>query len=170
MNFSGWPLILAGLLLACLASFGWAMRNFFSRPAGDTRGMKLISTCGTAFAVLHLGGILWTPAIGSYRAPAAATLYVCALGLFYWALRTNAAKPLSAAFSPDVPVHLMEHGPYRLVRHPFYSSYLLTWTAGTIATAWFWLLPTVAVMVVVYVRAARMEEEDRKSTRLNSSH
>src|SRR6266436_3865895 len=67
MNFSGWPLILAGLLLACLASFGWAMRNFFSRPAGNTRGMKLISTCGTAFAVLHLSGILWTPAIGSYR-------------------------------------------------------------------------------------------------------
>ncbi len=53
----------------------------------------------------------------------------------------------------------MEHGPYRFVRHPFYCSYLLAWAAGFVATAQTWLLPTVAVMLVIYVRAAKLEEE-----------
>jgi protein-S-isoprenylcysteine O-methyltransferase Ste14 len=43
-------------------------------------------------------------------------------------------------------------GPYRFVRHPFYCSYLLTW-------AEFRLLPTVTIMLIIYTRAAKLEEE-----------
>ena len=50
-------------------------------------------------------------------------------------------------------------GPYRFVRHPFYCSYLLTWAAGVVASAQFWLLPTVAIMLIIYTRAAKLEEE-----------
>jgi protein-S-isoprenylcysteine O-methyltransferase Ste14 len=62
---------------------------------------------------------------------------------------------------PEAPLcaHLVEGGPYRLLRHPFYCSYLLAWTAGIAATGRWWLIPTVLVMLAIYVRAARMEED-----------
>jgi protein-S-isoprenylcysteine O-methyltransferase Ste14 len=154
---SSW--VAAGLLLCCLGSFLWAMLNFFSRPARATNGMKVISACGIAFASLHLGAILLVPRWIPARAIIADSFYICALGLFWWAILINYRQPLSAAFSPDIPVHLMQDGPYRFIRHPFYCSYLLTWAAGVVASGRISLLPTVAVMFIIYLRAARLEEE-----------
>src|SRR5713101_2744289 len=126
MTLVVWRLVSTGLLLVCLASFGWGMRKVFSRPAGATAGMKVIRICGAAFAALHLGAILLTPDVTSGQARAAACLYLWALGLFWWAIRINSSCPLSASFSPDTPQHLVERGPYRVIRHPLYCSYLLT--------------------------------------------
>jgi protein-S-isoprenylcysteine O-methyltransferase Ste14 len=159
MILSAWSVLCAVLLVACLASFRWGMLKFFSQPAGLTTGMKVISVCGAVFAILHLAAILLAPAIPANRGATGGFLYVLALGLFWWAIRANSPRPLSAAFSPDSPQHLVERGPYRWMRHPFYCSYLLTWLAGVIASGMIWLIPTVVVMLAIYVRAARMEEE-----------
>ena len=35
----------------------------------------------------------------------------------------------------DTPASLNQSGPYRFVRHPFYTSYSLTWLAAAVATA-----------------------------------
>jgi len=161
---------LVGLLLACLLSFGWGMQKFFARPAGSTRGMKIISIFGAGFAVMHLAAILLNPAASSAQAILAAAFYLCALGLFWWSIRVNSSKPLSAAFSPDSPEHLVKQGPYRVIRHPFYCSYLLMWTAGIVATGRLWLVPTLVVMLVVYARAARLEEAKFTRSGLASSY
>jgi protein-S-isoprenylcysteine O-methyltransferase Ste14 len=158
MSLSVSSILLAALLIACLGSFRWGMLKFFSQPAGATTGMKVISICGAASALLHLAAIVLTPAIPASQALAGALVYLCALGLFWWAISTNSRRPLSAAFSPDSPEHLVERGPYRLIRHPFYCSYLLAWGAGIVATGRLWLIPTFAVMLLIYLRAARLEE------------
>ena len=150
-------LSLATLLLLCLASFSWAMRNFFTRPTGTTPGMKAIAVCGVLFALLHLFAILFS-SISLAGGIAAALLYSASLGLFWWAIRTSLHRPLSASFSLDCPAHLVQDGPYRFIRHPLYCSYLLTWTAACIASARLFLLPTVAAMAAIYVVAARAEE------------
>jgi len=159
MPLSPWQWITALLLLACLTSFAWAMRNFFAQPAGKTIGMKIVGASGAVFAALHFVAIFSRDNITPERGCVGALLYLWSLGLFWWAIRTNSTARLSAAFSPDVPVHLVEDGPYQFIRHPFYCSYILAWAAGTIATARWWLLPTVAVMIVIYWRAASIEEE-----------
>jgi protein-S-isoprenylcysteine O-methyltransferase Ste14 len=159
MPLSGWQWLSAILLLSCLTSFAWGMRNFFVQPQGSTTGMKIISSCGVVFAALHFVAIFLPNSVTSERAWVAALLYLWSLGLFWWAIRTNSATRLSAAFSTDVPVHLVEDGPYRFIRHPFYCAYVLTWSAGTIATARWWLLPTLVVMVIIYWKAAKIEEE-----------
>ena len=79
--------------------------------------------------------------------------------MFWWAIKASTAGNLSAIFSPDAPARLVEEGPYRFIRHPLYCSYILTWTAGLIATAQPWLLVTVLVMAVIYLRAAIQEEQ-----------
>jgi protein-S-isoprenylcysteine O-methyltransferase Ste14 len=147
------------LLAACLASFGWAMRKFFVQPAGLTAGMQLIKICGIAFGILHLAAIAATPRIATVRGISGAALYLCALVLFWCAIRTSLRHPLSAAFSPDLPNHLVAQGPYKIIRHPLYCSYLLCWLAGWMATGRLWLAPTIAVMFVIYLIAAAEEEK-----------
>ncbi|MGB6944042.1 MAG: isoprenylcysteine carboxylmethyltransferase family protein [Bryobacteraceae bacterium] len=168
MTASAWqwisaPLLLGLLLVGCLASFGWAMRRFFVQPAGLTPGMRLIKVCGIVFGLLHLTAIAATPDVNGVRGISGAALYVAALGLFWWAIKTNLHQPLSAAFSPDLPAHLTAHGPYRMIRHPLYCSYLMCWLAGWVATGRWWLAPTIAIMIVLYMRAAA--EEERKFAR-----
>ena len=170
MMLSVWSMVLSVLLLVCLGSFRWGMSHFFSRPAGRTVGMKVINACGTLFAALHLSAVLTTPAVTPQRGWAAVLLYLWALGLYFWAIRTNSKIPLSAAFSPDSPRHLVDRGPYRFIRHPFYSSYLLTWAAGFLATGQLWLGPTLAIMLLVYLKAARMEEQKFTSSPLASRY
>ena len=153
-----WQCVLEILLLACLISFAWAMRAFFVQPAGTTKGMRLTGTCGTISAVLHLVAIPMTKTIPMNRAVIAGVLYIAALALFWWAISANRKMPLSAIFSPDLPVHIVVHGPYRYIRHPLYTSYLTVWLAGWIATFAWWLLPTIAVMAAVYIRASSAEE------------
>jgi protein-S-isoprenylcysteine O-methyltransferase Ste14 len=149
----------AALLAFCVASFGWGVRNFFTRPVGLTGRMKWISGCSAAFAILHLFAILFGSNLTLDRSAAGSALYVCSAGLFWWAIRTSLGKPLSAAFSPDAPVHLVRTGPYRFIRHPLYTSYVLTWAAGCVVTAQWWLLPTAVMMLVIYFVASSAEEE-----------
>ncbi|HEV2418939.1 MAG TPA: methyltransferase [Terriglobia bacterium] len=120
--------------------------------------MKVITVCGYTFAALHLGAILLAQGVSPERFWLAAFIYAAGLALYWWAIAINRARRLSAAFSGDVPTHLVEDGPYRLIRHPFYCSYLLVWTAGVIGSGRLWLLATVAVMLGLYLRAAYIEE------------
>jgi protein-S-isoprenylcysteine O-methyltransferase Ste14 len=152
------PALSAVLLLASLASFQWGMRKFFTQPAGDNAGLKLIRISGSTFALLHLAAIAVTPRVAPWQVLGGACLYLSGMGLFWWAIRVNRDQPLSAAFSPDYPLHLVQQGPYRLVRHPLYCAYLLAWTAGIAATGRLWLIPTALAMGIVYARAAGMEE------------
>jgi protein-S-isoprenylcysteine O-methyltransferase Ste14 len=92
------------------------------------------------------------------------------LMLFWWAIKTNRENRLSAAFSSDLPSQLVDRGPYRFIRHPFYTSYLLTWVAGIPASGQAWLLVTVAVMFTIYFKAARMEEEKFRRSDLSENY
>ena len=159
MALSGWQWLTALLLASGLASFAWGMRKFFVQPSGSTSGMKLISGCGFAFAALHFVAILLPDGVTAERGSVAALLYIWSMGLFWWAIRTNSTVRLSAAFSDDVPVHLVQEGPYQFIRHPFYCAYMLAWVAGAVATARWWLIPTLVVMAVIYWKAAACEEE-----------
>jgi protein-S-isoprenylcysteine O-methyltransferase Ste14 len=170
MASSVWQGLLTILFLLCFGSFAWGMRRFFQQPAGAVPGMKLISFCGLVFSILHLIAILLASSAGTRWRTTGAALYLCSLLLFWWALSSNRKKPLSAAFSPDAPSHLVQHGPYRFIRHPFYTSYLLAWTAGVFAAANLWLIPTVLVMLVIYLRAARFEEAKFSATALGPEY
>jgi protein-S-isoprenylcysteine O-methyltransferase Ste14 len=170
MMASAWQWTSASLLIACLASFGWAMRGFFVQPAGLTTGMKVIKAFGIMFGVLHLAAILATLKVTVLHGVSGAVLYLCSLGLFWWAINASLKKPLSAAFSPDLPGHLVAHGPYKIIRHPLYCSYLLCWLAGWVATGRLWLAPSVGVMFVIYFMAAAEEEKKFMRSHLSDAY
>jgi len=162
-------LCLTALLAGCFLSFAWGMRYFFRHPANGSSGMKIIQACGTVFALLQLAAVLLY--FQSLTAGiVAALLYVASLALFWSTIRANRAIPLSAAFLDDLPVHLNDRGPYRYIRHPFYTSYLLAWLAGVVAVRSLWLAPTAIVMLAIYWKASQTEENKFARSNLAASY
>lgn len=162
--------LLAVLLLACLGSFTWAMRSFFVKPDRMTPGLTITLLAGVVFAVSHFFVILRSHDLHPIAVGAGIALYLLALAVFWWAISAHRAKPLAACFSEDEELHLVQHGPYRFVRHPFYSSYLLAWLAGGVATLNPWLLGTFAAMLILYLVAATGEEKKFATSSLASQY
>ena len=153
-------LVLILMLLACLASFTWATQKFFVRQKHTTLGLRITFGGALLFGVLHLVVLCRMPEMKPVLIVVAVFLYSLALMIFWSAIKANRGEPLSACFSENEPLHLVRHGPYRILRHPFYVSYLLTWLSGAVATLNLWLALSFLAMCGLYVKAAR--EEERK--------
>lgn len=149
-------LLLIACAVAAFASFTWAARRHFRRDGPAPPGMVLI-------AVISLAGFAWF----SWRIltgrlapawPVGVALFIASFGLFSWAVSATRATRPTLAFSPDQPRMLIRHGPYRYIRHPFYSAYVIFWTGTALATSGWAAWCLAAVIWAVYLVAARREE------------
>lgn len=145
-------------MLACFGSFTWAIKRFFRVEGQQGGGMKAISALGTVFVLIHAASLVYfgTPWTGT--AAAALGIYATSFLVFWSTVRANRQAPLTLAYTEDEPQHLVTRGPYRWVRHPFYTSYTLAWIAGCLASSFWPLGATVVVMFALYYRAATHEE------------
>ena len=157
--FLGW------LLIACQA---WSVKYHFNiqqMPAGA----KIISALVILFAVLltYLSFNDDQPAPAQY---VGLLLLLGSLVLFWRTIKESRKAKLLAAFDENLPHGLLTTGPYRYVRHPFYSSYMLHWAGWAIA-AWHLLaLVPVVAMVTTYWIAARDEESKFARTELSDAY
>jgi hypothetical protein len=106
----------AGLLVGCLASFTWACPDSSRNRLGSTGGKRVISVWGAMCGIQHLFVILFISNLTAERSLAGSVLYIGSAGLFWWAIKTSLSIPLSAAFSPDLPTHLVANGPCRMMK------------------------------------------------------
>jgi protein-S-isoprenylcysteine O-methyltransferase Ste14 len=148
-------LVLFGALL-CFGSFSWAFKSHFRSTGAVPPGMKLISLlsllCFVAFTIrLAQHGI-------SMHGAAGLLCFAASLALFAWTINATRRTPPTMAFDTDEPDFLLQHGPYRYVRHPFYVSYVIFWigTAAAISGILGWAVPL--LMLAVYQHAASREE------------
>jgi protein-S-isoprenylcysteine O-methyltransferase Ste14 len=162
----GAVLLAAGFV--CFAAFCWGVKAHFRRTERIPPGTQLIAVLSVAgFGLFVLRMVLcrlgpdWSGALA---------LFVLSAGLFAWTAGATRQTPPTLAFDTDQPAFLLRHGPYRLVRHPFYLSYLLFWTGTAMAFAgvWPWLTP--AVMTAVYLRAAMLEERKFRCSSLAAAY
>ena len=158
-SFLGW------LLIACQA---WSVKYHFNvekMPAGA----KLISSLVILFGILlvYLAFTFEQPtsaqAVGSI-------LLSASLVLFWRTIAESRKAKLLAAFDENLPHGLLTTGPYRYVRHPFYTSYILHWTGWAIATWNLWAIVPVVTMVTTYWVAARDEEAKFSRTDLSQAY
>lgn len=150
--------ILIFTAICCFSGYVWSIKKFFTRPQGVPSGMRAISTLGGIFSLLHVLMLGFRVSATGFRI-AGIILYLCAMVVFWLAISANSQKPLSLAYSGDKPGHLVQHGIYHYVRHPFYTSYSLAWLAGVVGSKTLWLLPTLLIMVYLYFCSARQEEQ-----------
>ena len=150
------------LAVATIGSYLWSVKFHFESGALEA-GAKLISI------MVLTGAIVFSALTWALAQPLTIQLLGCllqslSLVLFWVTIRETRNAKLLAAFTDKNPGSLVISGPYRHVRHPFYSSYLLFWFGWAIATANLWSLALFAIMCVIYWRAAVQEEEKFSNT------
>lgn len=157
---------LAALVVTALALLA-GVRFAFLRPAGRHR-YRASRVSGAILATEALA--IASAPVPFGRAAAALAVLAGALALFSWAAWTNRTRKLGLAFAGVVPEHVQTRGPYGLVRHPFYTSYLLTFLGGAIAAGTAWLVPAVVAGALTYWRAARGEEAAFEQSKLAGAY
>jgi len=157
---------LAALVLVGVA-FLAGVRLVFERPRGGHRYRA--SRVSAAVLLVEAVAIAAAP-VPPGRALVAGGVLAAALGLFAWAAWTNRDRKLGLAFAGRVSAHVQTEGPYRLVRHPFYASYLLAFAGGAVAAWMPWVVPALAAGALSYWRAAREEEEGFLASGLAESY
>lgn len=141
----------------CFASFGWAMAGHF-RPSGRPPGITFVTA---ALGAIFTGQHLWALYEGPVRLPGSGTLLYCASAvLFWWAIRVTRGRGFGVIHQAHCPQSIVAAGPYRMIRHPFYASYLLAWIAGFVATASPALALAAPMMGALYLHAALREEKE----------
>lgn len=141
---------------ACFACFTWGTVRHFVRKDKEWSGTSAISF----LSLSGFGFFLWRVLFRSLSPMwlMACVLFAISLGLWCWALATTRATPPTLAFTGDEPHFILNVGPYRWIRHPFYTAYLLFWTGTAAATQGILGWAVVLILGAVYFVAARHEE------------
>lgn len=150
--------IVAIASLVAVGQFTWAMRYHFEIDKVPL-GVKMITSISFIACCLNLYLLFM-------REQPAAVLVIGLLlallssALFVAAVRASREARLRFVFEGELSKSILKAGPYRRIRHPFYTSYLILWAGWALATwSWWAVLPLVA-LAALYVVAARQEEHN----------
>jgi protein-S-isoprenylcysteine O-methyltransferase Ste14 len=154
--------VISAVSIGVLAQYAWSLTAHFTSPKMPD-GAKVISLA------VALTGLLYMLALWAFSQPAAAqiaglSVQILSIALFWWAISASKKARLRFAFDKESPASLLQDGPYRHVRHPFYTSYILFWAGWAIAVWTLWAVLPLALLIGVYVRAARDEESNFAAT------
>ena len=152
-------LVIFLVAIGVLISHNWAMRSHF---VGNSHFFQMrfhIFLFLFNMSILTMVGLsrpshVWAEMIGL------GAMLLCNV-LFWWAIKETAHAKLASYFNDDRTPHcLIQTGPFALIRHPFYASYILFWMGWSIAV---WhpasLIPAIT-MLVYYIKAIKDDEAD----------
>ena len=158
MTTSPFNLIIGSFALLLFAMFALGVKTVFRNPGGQGYGYVLLKVGAIATAFSLVVSVVRARPVHMIVGSLSLFVLMISLLLFRWTVATVRRAPLSLAFSPDAPTTLMDDGPYRWVRHPFYLSYLLGYVGSFIAAPNAVSLGCIVLMAGIYVWAARFEE------------
>lgn len=151
-----WFLLL--LAAANFAAFIWAVFRFFRTKGKPGIGLWVIKILSPIAYAINLRALSLPGATDGIHGWIGAVGFTASFFLFFSTIRANRAEPLTLAYDSDVPEHLNRKGPYQWVRHPFYSSYLLAFASGWVASGDPRLVVIVVAFTLLYWDASTREE------------
>jgi len=154
--------VVTAVSLTVVVQYTWALRAHFSSKKVPS-GTVLISIVVLATTAIFLA-LLWLQSQPWLVQIVGVAIELAGLGLFWAAIKASRAARLRLAFDTENPDSIVTDGPYRYLRHPFYTSYLIFWIGWGIAVWSAWALPPLAALVAIYAVAARGEERKFSNT------
>src|SRR4051812_11607227 len=112
--------------LVVVAQHAWAGKGHFASPKMP-RGAAMVSIAVILCALANLVLTWWSP-LPLPAVTCGVALELLSLVLFWQAIRASREARLLFAFDVNLPHSIVRTGPYRIVRHPFYTSYIMFWT------------------------------------------
>lgn len=160
--------LLTALGLLVIGSHAFVGKGHFNSRSMPPGANFVSAAVLTTLAVFLL--LLWTNSAPLSAQVAALVLEGLSLWLFFRTIAASRGRALHFAFDADNPVSLVMSGPYRYVRHPFYTSYLIFWTGFAIGTWSPWAVPVLVLIAILYTVAARGEEEKFAKTAMATDY
>lgn len=157
------------LSLFCFVSFSWSILKVFQKPDGMPSLMSLLSLAGLASWAFQIHALLTKP-LTVLGVASGVGLFISSLVLFVWSIKVAARNSFNVAFTETAPSVVVTDGPYRFIRHPLYSSYLLFWLGGAVASQSMLVSVSVVAMLVLYVIAIRQEEKEFSDSGLSEEY
>jgi protein-S-isoprenylcysteine O-methyltransferase Ste14 len=154
MNF-----VLAVFAIIVYVSFIAGVWLVFRKIQPDPIMLKILKVAALIAAVTYVIVIVMST-INVYQFAVGFSLYSISLLLFLWASTHTKHNRLFLAFSEEKPKHLLSDGPWKYVRHPFYTAYLLSYIAGTVSSGALWTIGIFVCMAIIYFLAAQYEERN----------
>ena len=156
MNSIGMAVILPLLSgSVCFGCFVWGTVRHFVWEGRGARGAWVVSAMSWVGYLVFVAELLRRGPTRWW--PSGVALFLCALLLWAWTLRTTRRTPPTLAFTADSPTQLFREGPYNWVRHPFYTAYLTFWTGSLVVDGSIASALCVAVICCIYALAASYE-------------
>lgn len=118
------------------------------------RGNRILLPILLATAALDAGRFGWSTMPIVVRAIGTAAV-VAAVGVVYWCAAANHFLSARSRIQSERGHTVVQHGPYRFVRHPMYASRIVL-TTGVALTlgSWFALVPAVLIALLLVVRTS----------------
>ena len=149
-------ILLTALGLVTVGSYAVMGKGHFQSRAMPL-GANLISLAALLSLAIYIW-LLWTTEAPLLAQLAGVIIGALGLWLFFRTIAASQDRGLHFAFDPDNPVSLVTTGPYRVVRHPFYTSYLIFWVAMSLGAWSVWGIVVLVLLTAMYSFAARTEE------------
>lgn len=152
--------VIVALAVASATQVAFGLGSKWFRNAKQQTPAKLfLSVTALVVTAVQLLVIALSPSPGLVLLAIGTVLYLLAAAGYWWARLSHGKDRPNFAYIPTTPTFLTQSGPYRLVRHPIYTAYLLAWLAGPVICGQPWLLLSTLVMAAIYFHAARQEEK-----------
>lgn len=147
-----------------------ATQSVFEKPKGiDTTLKAFMGFCILSTTALAIG-VFKTHSIGFLTFLISIGLMAGSFYLFHSTCSVHKNKKLTAIFSDNLPEHLVTQGPYKKIRHPFYTAYLLNYAGAAIAIFQLWALIVFISLYLLYRYAAFLEENKFDTSRLQQDY
>ena len=141
-----------------VAFFSAGLTLYFER-APRPAWVLALHYASLALALAGFGGVLFLPVRGDVWVAAATIMYMSALAVFLSAIESAKRTRLQRSFVDlPLPDRLITDGPYKWVRHPFCTGYLLGTLAGPVGIAHPAMFLIAAPLVGITIYAAVREE------------
>jgi protein-S-isoprenylcysteine O-methyltransferase Ste14 len=146
-----------------------ALFCYFSSDSKISWRLKAISILSALNFMIFMF-FLFTRTTDPLAAVVGIGIQMSSAALFAWTIKSTFRRRLSVAYNPDIPEFILESGPFGLVRHPFYTSYLLFWFSFIIIQPSLINGSMAFVIFGFYLNAARFEEAKFARSELASAY
>jgi protein-S-isoprenylcysteine O-methyltransferase Ste14 len=146
-------------LINCV-SFLWAGIFFFKKPARKNKKFILINILGVITICTSCFYVLINENMNNIFIHYIGLIFLLfSFALFWFAIFECKNYLMRFAFyGENLNENFIKSGPYRFIRHPFYSSYSASWLGAAFITQNLILLALFFVMLLFYYEASQQEE------------
>ena len=131
---------------------------FFVNIGDKQPGQFVVQVVFPSLSIYNVYTLVSAPTPPSLLVILSMVILMTSLILFGWAAYSTRRTNLSVVFTTDTPVSIIQEGPYRFIRHPFYAAYILVFVAAWSLHQHTTGLLCVLMIASIYTYAARMEE------------